>query len=269
MKKYEIKKYKEGILPRVEELKKEVARNKKETKEDKKRILKFLLKTKSNHRNWTFQYENGEVYPKDVLCPDIRIIQYAEPHVLITDLYDEDRAWYRMPELIKGFAEESYLSYEMGFWLSSIASAINCCEYISKYEYLRYLNNKDKIKADELSKDRNFSLGSFKHEKNNYLEELNLNHFREKISYLNDVRISIYHFSPDREKEVSKKGKLEIEKKAPITGNMILPILAFRVYDTMIDLINQFYSKEKALDYLEECKSDWMNKKGIKEEDLK
>ena len=36
----------------------------------------------------------------------------------------------------------------------------------------------------------------------------------------------------------------------------------------MLRLINYFYSKEKALEYFEECKIDWMNKRGLTEEDL-
>ena len=134
MNEYEKKKYKEGILPKIKELKREISKNKKETKEEKENNLKFLLNKKANHRNWTFRYENGEVYPKNVSFPDIRFIQYPEPHVLITNLYDTNEEWYRIKEIIKDFAEEAYLSYEMGFWLASISSAINCCEYILKYE---------------------------------------------------------------------------------------------------------------------------------------
>ena len=265
---YEKLRYIKGILLKIEELKKEIRKNKKLTRKEKIKNFEFMINTKSNHRNWTFEYENGDIYPKDIEEPDIRVIQYAEPHVFVTDLYDEDKDWYHMPSLIRGFADEAYLSYQSGFFLSSIASAINCCEYILKYEYLRHLNKTDKTKAEEKSKDTRFSLGSFIHQNNNYLDELNLKKFHSIIEYLNDVRISLYHFSPDKEDKATAKGQLEIEKHARLSDNMALPIVAFRIYSTMMELINHFYGKENAVKYAEECVADWMKKRGLKKEDL-
>src|SRR3989344_2498516 len=159
------------------EVKKEIRKNKKLTRKEKIKNFEFMINTKSNHRNWTFEYENGDIYPKDIEEPDIRVIQYAEPHVFVTDLYDEDKDWYHMPSLIRGFADEAYLSYQSGFFLSSIASAINCCEYILKYEYLRHLNNTDKTKAEEKSKDKYFTLGTFIQNGNKNLDELKIKNF--------------------------------------------------------------------------------------------
>ncbi len=268
MKEYEKKKYLEGILPKIKKLKEEIKKNKKLTQKEKLGNFDFLMNTKSNHRNCTFEYETGEIYPKEIDEPDIRIIQFAEPHVFITDLYDDNKNWYHMPNLIKGFAEESYLSYQLGFFLSSIASAINCCEYILKYEYFRHLNKTDKTKAEEKSKDKRFSLGSFVYSGATYLDELAIRQFHDSIEYLNDVRISLYHFSPERESNATSKGNLEIERHASLSDDMVLPIIAFKIYSTMLGLINHFYSKEKALEYFEECKSDWMIKRGLKEGDL-
>lgn len=268
MNEYEKKKYLEGILPKIEKLKEEIKKNKKLTRKEKTSNFSFMMNTKSNHRNWTFEYENGDIYPKDIDEPDIRIIQYAEPHVFITDLYDEDKDWYHMPNLIKDFAEESYLSYQLGLFLSSIASAINCCEYILKYEYIRNLNKNDKKKAEEKSRDTKFSLGSFIYQSNNYLEELGIKKFHNMIEYLNDVRISLYHFSPDKENRAVSKGELEVEEHARLSDSMVLPIVSYRVYSIMIELINYFYGKENAVKYAEECVADWMKKRGLKKEDL-
>jgi len=268
MNEYEKKKYLEGILPKIEKLKEEVKKNKKQIKKEKIKNFEFMMNTKSNHRNLTFEYENGEVYPKDIEEPDIRIIQYAEPHVFVTDLFDEDKDWYHMLNLIKEFADESYLSYQLGLFLSSIASAINCCEYVLKYEYLRHLNKTDKTKAEEKSKDTRFSLGSFIHQNNNYLDELSIKKFNSIIEYLNDVRISLYHFSPDKEDKATAEGELEIEKHARLSDDMALPIVAFRIYSIMMELINHFYGKENAVKYAEECVADWMKKRGLKKEDL-
>ena len=268
MLKIEKARYVKGILPKIEELKEEIKKSKKPTKKERIENFEFLMKTKSNHRNWTFEYENGEVYPKDIEEPDIRVIQHAEPHVLVTDLYDENKDWYRMPKLIKDFAEESYLSYQLGLFISSIASAINCCEYVLKYEYFRHLNKTDKTRAEGKSKDTKFSLGSFIHQNNTYLEELNIKNFHSMIEYLNDVRISLYHFSPDKEGKATAKGKLEVERHAPLSDDMALPIVAFRIYSIMIELINHFYGRENALKYMDEGVADWMKKRGLKNEDL-
>lgn len=263
---YEKKKYKFRILKEIKELEEEILQNKKDTLEEKKRTFKFWMQKRSNYRSISFEYENGDIYPKDVDFPDIRLIQAAEPHVGITDLYDQQRDWYNMPELIRGFSEEAYLTYELGLWLSSIAAAINCCEYLLKYEYFREINKADKRKAEQESLRKDLSLGSFMH--SFYLNIIGSEKFKEKIIYLNEVRISIYHFSPDREREVNKKGEIEIEKNASISDHMVLPIIAFRVYSIMMEIINHFYNKEKALEYAKECAQDWMKKRGLKEDEI-
>ena len=125
-----------------------------------------------------------------------------------------------------------------------------------------------KSKAEEKSKDTHFSLGSFIHPNNNYLEELKIKKFYNPIEYLNEVRISLYHFSPDKESRATAKGKLEIEKHARLSDNMALPIVAYRIYSTMMDLINHFYGKDNALKYADECVADWMKKRGLKKKDL-
>lgn len=262
--KLEILKYKKGISPQLERMK---GLDKK--KVDKEKYFDSLMQAKSNHRNLQFEYGEGEVYPKDISAPDIQYIQYAEPHVIITDWYDEEHDWYRMPQLIKGFAEESYLSYELGMWFSSLSAAINCCEYLLKYEYLRYVNSKDKAGAEILSKDKHFSLGTFTQNGNTYLTELKLNTYHDKIQYLNDVRISLYHFNPERAKKVSQKGKSEVEKSTPLLDDMVLPIIAYRVYCIMLELIDELYNQKKAVEYIKEGIQDWMNKRGLTEEGLK
>ncbi len=266
---YEKHKYIRGLIPQIKELEKEIKKNKKETSKDKQDTFNFLMQTRKNHRTWRFQYENGEIYPKEISPPDIRHIQYAEPHVIITDWYDDNPDWYRMPQLIKGFAEEAYLSYEMGLWYSAIASAINCCEYVLKYELLRKINKTDRTKANELSKDRYFSLGSFIKQGSDYLKQIRLKKFYKKILYLNDVRISIYHFSPDKAQKVNRKATLEVEKDAPISDEMVISIIAYKVYSIMYELTSGLYNKKKALEHVKEGVKDWMKKRGLKEREIK
>ena len=262
---YEKQKYKKGILPKLKEIEEG-----KEEEIDDSEVKDFLLRTKDNHRNTKFKYENGEVYPKDVSFPDIRFIQYAEPHVLITDLYDKKEEWYSLREIIKDFAEESYLSYEQGLWFASISSAINCCEYILKYELFRYLNQNNKEELEKVSKDYYLTLGKIKDNIYGCLDLLSIREmFFDKIDYLNLVRNSIYHFNPEKSKKVSEKGVLEIEKNAPITDDYVKPIITFKVYSIMIDLINHFYNRENSIKFIRECIDDWMKKRNLTKEDFK
>lgn len=262
--KSEIHRYKKGILPKIKELGEEKSKTKNATKKEKEENFKFLLWKKSNIRDCTFRYENGEIYPKEVSFPDIRFIQYAEPHVLITDLYDNNEEWYGLKEIIGNFSEEAYLSYEMGLWFASISSAINCCEYILKYELFRYLNKNDKTELQKASKDYYLTLGRIKDNDYKCLDLLNINPlFYDKLDYLNLVRNSIYHFNPEKAKKVSPKGIFEVEKSVSITNHLVIPIIAYRVYSIMIDLINHFYNEEKALEYVEECVADWVQKRGL------
>lgn len=257
--------YKKGILPKLKEIEEEIKKDKPEETSDEE-LKEFILKTKKNHREIKFEYETGDIYPKEIPFPDIISIQYPEPHVLITDLYDSPQDWYQIKSIIQSFAEESYLSYEMGFWFASISSAINCCEYILKYELFRKLNKEDKKKLSELLSDRWFGLGKIS---KNHLSELNISNLKKDLDYLNDVRVAIYHANSERAKRVSEEGELEFEKSAPITDPHIQPIISFRIYTIMMKLISHYYNKKKALEYAKEGIEDWKNKRNLSGEDLK
>lgn len=73
---------------------------------------------------------------------------------------------------------------------------------------------------------------------------------------MNDVRVSIYHNNQEKARKVRQKGGIEIERQAPITDEIAIPIIAFGVYEIMLDLINHFYNKQKMLEYLEEGIAD-------------
>ena len=262
--KYEIHKYKKGILPQIEELRKDLKLNKKISKKEKEKYTKFLFSKKENHRYWKFKYENGEIYPKDVDPPEINFIQYPEPHALITDCYDNEEEWYRLREIIKDFAEEAYLTYKKGLWFASVSCAINCCEYILKYELFRNLNKRDKDELRKATKDNYLTLGRLiKNNAYGILDLLRIKSFVKKLDYLNLIRNSIYHFNPEKEKKIKRKGKIEIERQSNISDEMVIPIIAFRVYTIMIELINKFYNKKKSLRYIEECVKDWMKKRKL------
>ena len=263
----EKKKDKEAILPLIEKLKKEIEKkktNKNSKKELKKEIeiTKNLFEQYQSMRFVKFQLDENEIFPKEVRMPKIYRIQTPEPHTLYTDLFDNPEEWYSIRNFIEEFATQAYLTYEVGMWLASISSAVNCCEYILKYEYLRTLNSE---KAKSLSLDRNYTLGYFLRNDNSALDELKIrDEFYEKIDYINLIRSTLYHFNPKKFEKVKSKGKIEVEQQGDLYSEMTVPIFAYRVYKIMLDLINHFYSKEKHLEYILECRKDWKNKRGFK-----
>ncbi len=109
-----------------------------------------------NIANTRTEHDDGNFYPKDIKPVNIPFIQYPEPHVLITDLYENPEEWYGIYTIIGDFAEQSFLCYQKGYYHASMACAINCCEYVLKYEYLRKVKRKD---AEEFIKTA--TLGSF------------------------------------------------------------------------------------------------------------
>lgn len=266
-KEIEMKKDREAILPLIKELKKEINSKKKRNLnfELKKEIenTKKLFQQYQNMRFLKFQLSETEIFPKEVRMPKIYRIQSPEPHTLYTDLFDNPEEWYSIKLFIEEFAIQSYLTYEVGMWLASISSAVNCCEYILKYEYLRILK---KDEAKKLSLDRNYTLGYFLRKDNSALKKLKIKtKFYTKIDYINCIRSTLYHFNSQKFEKVRNKGKIEVEQTGDLHSEMSVPIFAYRVYQIMIELINHFYSKEKQLEYILECREDWKKKRGIKE----
>lgn len=208
-----------------------------------------------NWRSIYFDHGDGEVYPKDVSAPQIAFIQYAEPHIIITDWYEDPQEWYYLRHTIEPFAEQAYLCYENGFWHASISCSVNCCEAILKYEYLRSLPRKE---ANALSKKNHFSLGFFTGDRSSNLKRLKIKtKFSQKINLLNLIRIGLYHFNPQKLRKINRQGSSDIERQAnPITDELVVPITAYRAYSIMEELIDHFYNEEMRRQYIEEGLAD-------------
>ena len=260
---FEKARYKKGILPKIKELEEELKSNVKE-EEPREDYGGMLLEQRRERKELKIKYENGEVYPKDIKPPNIYYIQEPEPHVLITDLSDVEEDWYMLHDIIPDFAEEAFLTYDIGCWLASISSSINCCEYILKYELFRRLNSNDKLKLQGMLADTYLTFGKLINDGSyNCLAELGIRSFYSKLDYLNAVRIAIYHNNQDKARKVIQRGEIEVERSAPITDKISIPIIAFRVYEIMQDLINHFYNKKKMLEYWKEGVVDWKRKRGL------
>jgi hypothetical protein len=263
----EKKRYKYSVSLAIKTLEKEVKKGK--LQDDLPAdFLDGLREEKLNHRNLRIDYE-GEVYPKDirpaiiVLHPNY--IPFPEPHVIVTDQSDSDEEWYRLSSVIPHFAEEAYLTCEQGSWLASISSSVNCCENILRYELFRRLKNTDPSKLQEALQDKGLTLGALINPNSQYncLDVLSIQSFYNELDYLNLVRVAIYHASAEKAEEVRRRGSVVVEQIGPITDDLVIPIVAYKVYDIMFKLIDHFYNKRKALEYWKEGVADWQRKRKL------
>ncbi len=218
--------------------------------------------------NWAttfFEHDNGEFYPKKISPPEIELIQYPEPHVLITDLYDDPKEWYSIYILIEHFAEQSFLSYRRGYYHASISCAINCCECILKYEFMRISPREyaEQLIENKAKGEPQFALGFFTGNNSKKLNKLKIkSKFEKKLNYLNNVRIALYHFNPKKINKLRKSGKTFLEKNAnPITDELTVPIVAYRVYIIMQDMLKHFYNKKTRLKFIKEGLEDYEKRK--------
>jgi hypothetical protein len=197
------------------------------------------------------EHDNGEFYPKKIIPPERHFIQAAEPHVLVSDLYEHQEWWYDMNELIYGFAEQSYLSYNLGMYQASISCSVNCCEYVLKYELLRLLKNE----KSDLSK---LSLGDFVGENNPNLIKLKIaKKFWKEISLLNKIRNALNHYSPRYIEQLKDSGKTLIEKTAnPLLDGLMAPITSYNAYLIMQKLLKHFYNEKNTKKFIKEGLKD-------------
>jgi hypothetical protein len=112
--------------------------------------------------------------------------------------------------------------------------------------------------------DKNLTFGKLINDRSyNCLVELVIKPLYNELDYLNAVRVSIYHNNQEKARKVRQRGEIEVERTAPITNEIAIPIIAFRVYEITPDLINHFYTKEKALEYWKEGVADWKRKRNL------
>ncbi|GEM_PF-6631985 len=214
-----------------------------------------------------FEHDDGEFYPKKIKPVEVGYIPPPEPHVLITDLYKDPQDWYPIYTLIGDFTEQAFLSYGRGYYHASISCAINCCEYVLKYEFMRRSPReyaKNLIENKRKKGEPQFALGFFTGNNSKNLNKLRIRKkFEKKLNFLNDVRIALYHFNPKKIKNVQKKGRTFIEKIAnPITDELEVNRTAYKAYNIMKELVENFYNEKTRIKFIKEGLKDY--KKGKK-----
>src|SRR3989344_8931485 len=213
-----------------------------------------------------FEHDDGEFYPKNIKPVEIAYIPPPEEHVIITDLYDKPQDWYPIYILINDFSEQAFLCYRRGYYHASMASAINCCEYVLKYEFMRRSPReyaKELIENKRKKGEPQFALGFFTGNNSKNLNKLRIKkRFENKLNYLNETRIALYHFNPKKIKKLQEEGKTFIETIAnPITDEIEVSRTAYKIYNIMKELVEHFYDENNRIGFIKKGLEDYEKRK--------
>ncbi|MFP4401983.1 MAG: hypothetical protein ACLFPL_02025 [Candidatus Nanoarchaeia archaeon] len=182
----------------------------------------------------------------EIQPPKIEFVQYAEPHILISDYYIKNFAWYELRTLIGPLAEESFLAYYTGMYLSSISCIANCCEYILKFEFFK-----------SFKYDSNLTLGSFISKNNTlikkFIEQIKIDKFETKIFNINQIRNGYFHFNTEKLFKIN-------DNNLPTSQEFDLIKINKEMYDILNEILEYFYLKSKK-EIVLECLIDFKSKK--------
>jgi len=249
---------------------------------------KGLLKYYDNQSPANIQVEDidDNFYPLEIPEPDIAYIPPAEPHILITDLYEKKDDWYIMSELIYDFACEAYASYYNGLYYASFMLSTTCLELTLKYELVR----QKKILPQKL-KESNYSFGQVQKDlKRKHFKNIRIGEYRKKIEIIGNVRNGMFHFNPDKLKESlelidkdlfgSSKNLMAIgialssdeKKKGDYIDISINPLdefldnfewnkVAYFTYSTIYSITKDLYGDAKKIPYIQEGVNDYLKLK--------
>jgi hypothetical protein len=229
--------------------------------------------------------DDGSSYPKKISVPAIAYIPPAEPHVLITDLYENPQDWYDIHQLIEEFADQSFAAYYNGLYFASYTLSTSCLELTLKYEILR----NGILDPSELEK----SYFTFA-KAIDYIDKLGLSKYKERLEIVNQLRSGIFHYNPRKlrrslisvRKELyslstAKKslpaiiGSLDGSSIDDFDENDSLPNLsylmnnkewsktAFFTYKLMHDITKKLYGRANVVKYLKEGQEDYRKRKNM------
>jgi len=228
--------------------------------------------------------DDGTFYPKEIPIPAIVYVPPAEPHILITDWYDDPQDWYHIGELIEEFANQSFASYYNGLYFASFTLSTSCLELTLKYELLRT----KKVEPSKLEKG-DFTL--FKAIEQ--IDKIGLNGYKSRLNITNTLRNGMFHYNPKKlrnsifliRKELfeSNNGMEIASAVGSINGNFAeeliennsLPDLsyllnneewskiAFFTYSLMYDITLELYGEANRIKFVKEGLDDYHQKKNL------
>ncbi len=248
---------------------------------------KGLLKFYDNQSPANIKVEDidDNFYPLEIPEPDIAYIPPAEPHILITDLYEKKDDWYILSELIHDFACESYASYYNGLYYASFMLSTTCLELTLKYELVR----QKKISPQKLTE--NYTFGSVQKDlKRKRFKNIRMCEYKKNIETIGHVRNGMFHFNPEKLKKSlesidkdlfgSSKKSMTIgialssdeKKKGDIIDISINPLdefldnfewnkVAYFTYLTIYSITKDLYGEAKKIQYIQEGINDYLKLK--------
>lgn len=227
--------------------------------------------------------DDGSFYPKKISVPAIAYIPPAEPHVLITDWYENPQDWYDIHQLIEEFADQSFVAYYNGLYFASYTLSTSCLELTLKYEILR----NGILDPSELEK----SYFTFA-KAIDYVDKLCLSRYKDRLIIANQLRNGIFHYNPKklRPSLISVRNELyslstERKSQPAIIGSMdgspiddfdendSLPDLSYLMnntewskialftYKLMYAITKKLYGKTNLVKYLKEGQEDYRIRK--------
>lgn len=182
-----------------------------------------------------------EIYP-----PKIGFIQYAEPQVLISNYYYTHFPWYHLRSLIKPFAEEGFLAYYKGMYLSSISCIATCCEYVLKFELFKKTNfNPDLTLGSFVSK--NYE------EIKMFVENIEIKDFELKIFKVNQIRNGYFHFNTKKLFNINNNS-------LPVSQEFDMIKITKEIYEILNEILEYFYNRPEK-EIVLECLTDFKLRK--------
>jgi len=247
---------------------------------NKKDLLRFYKRQSPDYSQT--EDDDGTFYPKKIPIPAIVYVPPAEPHILITDWYDNPQDWYHISELIEEFADQSFVSYYNGLYFASYTLSTSCLELTLKYELLR-----NKIIESSKLEESNFTF--FKAIEQ--IDKLSLSEYKPRLDITHTLRNGMFHYNPKklrdaliligREQYQSDNG-MEIPSiigsinggpiKESLESNFLPDLsylldneewskIAFFTYSLMYDITQQLYGEKNKIKYVKEGLDDYDRKK--------
>jgi len=227
--------------------------------------------------------DDGTYYPKKIPPPAMAYIPPAEPHVFITDWYENPQDWYDIHQLIEEFADQSFASYYNGLYFASFTLSTSCLELTLKYELLRN-GIIDPSKLEE----SNFTFSKAI----DYVDKLDLSRYKNRLITTNAIRNGMFHYNPKKLRPSIMSIRQEIysqssaKKSLPcIIGSLDgSPIddfdesvfspnlsylmqntewskIAFFTYKLMYNITKKLYGKTNIIKYIKEGREDYHRRK--------
>lgn len=223
---------------------------------------------------------DGTFYPKDIPEPDIAFVPLAEPHVVITDLYEDPQDWYYIRELIEEFGFQSFTAYYGGLYFASYTLSTSCLELTLKYELVR----NGIIESAELEKSSCNFFWAIKQ-----IKDINLEKYESRLNIVHKMRNGMFHFNPKKlneslisiqnetippETEIFIGGLDKLLKAqssdfpwsiSEYVDNKEWSKVAFFTYMLMYDITKQLYGIDQEIAYFKEGMEDYDQKEQTRE----